>query len=253
MIPPQVSRGSEHMQRNSLQSEITSLSRTSSEAFKNYKSIVIEQSKGKTVLEIGAGRQPLFSPDELAEYKIDYVGNDISQIELDAMSLAVPKYVFDAGKSVPADCLGRFDFIFSKMVQEHIDGTPQYYQNLSRMLKHDGIALNFHPVLYSAPFVINRLMPERLSDPLLYALRSDRTRTRNPKFPALYDHCVISRKVRESLRAQGFSEVVQIPFYGHGYYKKLPLIRDIHRKVTDFIRRKDVTFMASFSYTLAIK
>ncbi len=241
------------MKRHSLHSKIASLDNTSSEAFKNYKSIVIEQSKGKTVLEIGAGRQPLFSPEELVQYEINYVGNDISQVELDAMPLAVPKYVFDASKDVPADCLDRFDFIFSKMVQEHIEGTPRYYQNLAKMLKHGGVALNFHPVLYAFPFVINRLMPERLSDPLLYALRTDRTRMRNPKFPALYDHCVISRKVRDNLKGQDFSEVVQIPFYGHGYYKSLPMIRNIHRRITDFIRSKGVTVMASFCYTLAIK
>ncbi|WP_181705629.1 methyltransferase domain-containing protein [Chthonobacter rhizosphaerae] len=241
------------MDENSQFGAFLDLERTSQAAFGEYKRIVLEKSARKTVLEVGAGRQPLFKPDELRQYDIDYVANDISQVELDAMPVEVPKYAFDASADVPDECVGRFDFIFSKMVQEHIRNTPRYYRNLSRMLKPGGLALNFHPVLYAVPFIINRLMPETLSDPLLYMMRKDRTRERNPKFPALYDHCVISEKVRANLKAQGFREVLQVPFYGHGYYKMFPGIRTVHAKVTSALRRRDFTPLASFSYTVAIK
>jgi SAM-dependent methyltransferase len=236
---------------SSIASAITD--RSSEFAFSNYKKLVLEYSSGKTVMEVGAGRQPVFTPEELQVHQIDYVANDISSVELDAMPIPVPKFAFDVSKSVPTDCIDRFDFIFSKMVQEHIDGTPRYYRNLSQMLKPGGMALNFHPVLYALPFIINRLLPESLSDPLLYLTRKDRTRTKNPKFPALYDHCVVSQKVRSSLMAQGFSDVIQVPFFGHGYYRVFPGLRQVHRRLSRSLQAMNANKLATFCYTIAIK
>jgi SAM-dependent methyltransferase len=226
--------------------------RHSSAAFAAYKPIILQLSRGKSVLEIGAGRNPLFSPAELAAEDITYSANDIAQSELDAMEHEVPRFAFDASRHAPQECLSRFDVIFSRMVQEHLQDTLAFYRNIALMLKPGGIALNFHPVLYALPFVVNKLMPESWSDPLLYRLRKDRTKERSPKFPAVYDHCTVSEAVRQRIRDAGFAHVRQIAFYGHGYYKSLPLIRDAHRRFTDYAMSRDLTALASFSYTLCM-
>jgi SAM-dependent methyltransferase len=227
--------------------------RHSSAAFAAYKPIILQLSRGKSVLEIGAGRNPLFSPAELAAENIAYSANDIAQSELNAMLHEVPRFAFDASQHVPGECLSRFDVIFSKMVQEHVQDTLGFYRNIALMLKPGGIALNFHPVLYALPFVVNKLMPESWSDPLLYRLRKDRNKERSPKFPAVYDHCTVSETVRQRIRDCGFAHVRQIAFYGHGYYKSLPLVRDAHRRFTDYAMGRDLTTLASFSYTLCMK
>lgn len=227
--------------------------RDSKSAFALYKPLLLGLSEGKSVLEIGAGRAPLFSKAEISEHNIDYNANDISETELLAMLEPLPYFAFDASKSIPESLEGKFDLIFSKMVQEHVSGTVEFYKNIARMLKPGGIVLNFHPVLYAFPFIVNRLLPEGLSDPLLYAIRKDRTRDRSPKFPALYDQCVISRAVRERLSSQGFSEIHQLPFYGHGYYRAFPIVRDVHDKFTRYAQKNDLTALATFSYTVGVK
>lgn len=227
--------------------------RTPAAAFSAYKPILLELAEFHTVMEIGAGRHALFSRDEIAAKSIDYVANDINPGELSALPNGITSLVFDASGEFPLECEGKFDLIFSRMVQEHISGTRRFYSNMARMLRPGGVALQFHSVLYALPFVINRLIPETLSDPLLYWLQPNRTHEKNPKFPALYDHCRVSAGVRERLRQQGFREVYQIPFYGHGYYKKFPVVREIHGAATDLIRNLDLTGLASFCYTVAQK
>ena len=227
--------------------------RHSSVVFNNFRKIVRELSTNKRVLEIGAGRNPIFSSTEMADCGIDYVANDISVDELLAMQVQVPKVAFDASQTVPPDLVGSFDFVFSNMVQEHVKDTRAFYRNIAKMLRPGGAALHFHPVLYSFPFLINRFVPEAVTEPLLYTLRKDRTRIRAPKFPARYDHCVISDRAATRLAAQGYSQVTQIPFYGHGYYRFLPPLHSAQRAFAKFASGKGLTLLATFSLTVAEK
>lgn len=222
-------------------------------AFDSYKPIIRQMARGRSVLEIGAGRYPLFSRDELETENITYSANDVDQGELDAMVYDVDRHVFDVCKEVPTQCVGKFDVIFSKMVQEHLRDTLSFYRNISMMLKPGGIALNFHPVLYAFPFIINKHMPETLSSRLLQFFRKHRNKHQSPKFPAFYDCCVISETVRQKIRATGFSDVQQFAFYGHPYYDSLPIVRSVHRRFTDYTIRKDLSVLATFSYTVCTK
>jgi len=228
-------------------------SRDSAAAFACFRPIISALSSNRSVLEIGAGRRPLFSQSQLVENRIDYTANDIDPNQLAAMPERLPAMAFDASKAVPQQLEGRFDLIFSKMVQEHVSGTLEFYKNIAYMLRPGGVALHFHPVLYAFPFVANLLMPEWLSEPILYRLRRDRVPDCNPKFPARYDHCKINDRVRARLSAQGYSQIHQIPFYGHGYYRPIPGIGAIHQRVTDFLKKRNFTPLATFSYTIGTK
>lgn len=218
-----------------------------------YKPIVFELSRRKSVLEIGAGRNPLFSQVEIAAGDIDYTANDLDAGELAAMPEDLNSRAFNASGMVPDDCVSRYDFIFSRMVQEHLPDTLSYYQNLARMLRPGGIALNLHPVFFSLPFLINRHLPESITEPILYLTRRDRSSSISPKFPAVYDRCLVSERVRESIKRQGFGYVWQRPFYGHGYYKFAKPIHILQRAYAKFLWQRKLTPFATFCYTVAIK
>lgn len=217
---------------------------------------LIRATEAKRVMEIGGGRSPSFGRDEVEALGIDYVSNDISARELDKAPAWAGRAHFDIQSSDPAMILpfaGRIDLAFSKMVMEHVASYRRAYANIFGLLKEGGIAISFHPVLYALPFVLNRLAPEAASQRLLRAVFPNRTDEGVPKFPAYYSGCVISERVRTTLREIGFSGVWQIPFYGHRYYKRIPGLRAAHGRFTDYVKKRGMTRFASFAFTVVRK
>lgn len=209
-----------------------------------------------SVIEIGGGRFPSLTLPEVEELGVTYSSNDISERELSLAPDWVRKAHFDVQTADPdaiAPHRGRYDFAFSKMVMEHVPNYRRAYRNIHEILREGGISIAFHPVLFSAPFVLNRLMPEAASARLLKALFPNRTDSGIPKFPAVYSGCRISGGVRRSLREIGFRNVWQIPFYGHNYYAKFPGIRQVHAQATRAFAALQVTPLATFAYTIVQK
>ncbi len=217
---------------------------------------IIADINAAKVIEIGGGRAPSFTRDEIEEMGICYTSNDISQRELSLAPDWVSRAQFDVQSRNPSDIvpfLERYDLAFSKMVMEHVGDYQQAYLNLYSILRPGGIAIAFHPVLFSLPFVINRLIPEAVSERLLQAFFPNRTDNGTPKFPALYSGCRISNSVRDRIRAIGFSGVWQVPFYWHNYYAKIPIIRSMHEVFTEIVKNMGLTFFASFAFTIVRK
>lgn len=228
-------------------------------AWKNFLPTVdalIRASEAKRVMEIGGGRSPSFTHEQVSALGIDYVSNDISERELARAPAWAERAHFDIQSPDPEAIrpfAGGIDVAFSKMVMEHVPSYRRAYANIFGLLREGGIAISFHPVLYAVPFVINRLMPEAASQRLLRAVFPNRNDEGVPKFPAYYSGCVISGRVREALREIGFSGVWQIPFYGHRYYRKIPGLRTAHARFTALARRRDMTRFAAFAFTLVRK
>ena len=158
-----------------LQSFIDELTekRSSDWAWEHYKETILKLAsltQARVVLEIGGGRWPLFSAEEIGQAGISYVVNDISESELALAPTYVEKVCFDIAKPIGDEhqhLLGTVDLMFSQMVFEHVSDALLAYQNVHALLAPGGLCLNFHPVLYSAPFVVNWLLPEELSSKLL--------------------------------------------------------------------------------------
>jgi len=225
-------------------------------AWQNYTSTVlslIEQNEARSVIEIGGGRFPLLSEEDVERLGISYTSNDISARELARAPGWANKAQFDV-QSPDRDGItpfaDSFDFAFSKMVMEHVASYERAYANLFTILRPGGIAIAFHPTLYAMPFVVNKLIPETASSKMLRMAFPNRHDDGIPKFAAFYDGCVISDSVRQTIKRIGFRDIWQIPFYGHGYYNKIPLVRNAHRALTRYAMRHDVTQMATFSYTI---
>jgi SAM-dependent methyltransferase len=233
--------------------------RSSEWAWTHYKDTIqslIALRSARNVVEIGGGRWPLLDKAEIASAAIRYIVNDIAEGELERAPDYVEKACFDIGQQAPLGCPefhGRIDLTFSKMVFEHIHDTYQAYRNIYTLLAPGGICLNFHPVLYSPPFLINYLFPETISSKLLRAVFPERNPDDAPKFPAYYDHCLISERERSALLAIGYQKAWQIPFWYHWYFRKIPGVYHLDHLISKTADRKDWTTLASYCYTLVMK
>jgi SAM-dependent methyltransferase len=244
-----------------LQSTVEELrqNRSSEWAWENYKDTIWKLAfnmRAQHVLEIGGGRWPLFSTEEITRTGIRYVVNDISDSELALAPSQFDKACFDISRPIGEDhkyLIGTVDLIFSQMVFEHVPDAMQAYRSIYALLAPGGVCLNFHPVLYSIPFVINWLAPEMVSSQLLRVFHPNRRPDEVPKHPARYDLCVISESTRNRLSGIGYRRVWQVPFWHHGYFIKIPVINQLDHAAAAFADRHNWTRFASFSYTLLAK
>lgn len=208
-------------------------------------------------LEIGGGRDTLFSPAEAAAHGFDVTINDISAKEL---ALAPPSFgkmlcdvaAEDTMETIPPES---YDFVYSRMVMEHVRDARQLWQNQYDMLAPGGIGLAFFPTLYAPAFAINRAIPETVSSAILQRLFPDRQADGdNPKFPAFYDHCYGSeRHLAPMLEEIGFRNVLVLPFYGYSYFWKIPVLKQVDAAFTRFVRQRDWRTFTSFAYVIAEK
>lgn len=204
-----------------------------------------------SVLEIGGGRSPLFDREESARSFSDYTVNDISQDELDRAPDYVHKICFDISGDAPDG--QTYDLVFSKTVFEHIEDASQAYKNVHKLLKPGGIALNLIPTLMCPPFVLNRLLPETLSRRILAFFFPARNDEEIPKFRAYYKWCYSTTRCEKRIGDVGFSEVRTVPFYGHAYFKGIPIVRQADNALSRFAKTKDIRLFSSYAYIVAQK
>lgn len=233
--------------------------RFSSWAWQNFEHTVkrlVEAVGASSVMEIGAGRRPTFDQRTIEEWEVNYIANDISARELGKAPSYVKKACFDIGGAdqIPMQPFqGEVDVIFSKMVFEHIRDTNRAYSNIANLLRPGGVCINFHPVLFSPPFVINYALPEALTQRLLRRLHPRRHDEGEPKFPAYYNGCMISAPQNKRIQQAGFRNVWQIPFFRHEYFRRIPVVREIDSALSNLAERRNWSSLASYSFTIAMK
>jgi SAM-dependent methyltransferase len=229
-------------------------------AWDNYERLVVELSQRmglREVCEIGGGRDPMFNAEEARARGIDLVVNDIDANELALTPAGLRTTRFDvAGDLRELDgAENLYDMMISRMVFEHIDGVPQAWRNIRRLLRPGGIGLAFFPTLYAWPFLVNYVIPEKASRALVHALFPNRADDGDdPKFPALYDHCITSeRRIRRMLAPAGFSDVHIMPFWGHGYLDRVPVAREIDGWINRMAAKLDVRLLTTYAFVLVRK
>jgi SAM-dependent methyltransferase len=229
-------------------------------AFDHYKPVIMRLAQAygfEHHLEIGAGRDPLFTPQELATLGFDVTLNDISAHELALASDVFAKVECDITAPNAPELLGRgrYDFAYCRMVMEHVADVEKMWANLFEALKPGGIGFSFFPTLYAPPYVLNTMIPEDLSRKMLEAIFPDRRPDGdNPKFPAHYNWCFSSEeKVAPMLRRVGFADVTLMPFWGYSYFSKFPVIKQIDAMLTDVARRQSWRHLSSFAYLFVRK
>ena len=213
---------------------------------------LIENFSCPDIMELGGGRKPLFTPNKIPQIVNSYTINDISQHELDRLTPDYKRAQFDVCGNIDGH-ESQYDIIFSKMLVEHVPDGQQLHQNVHKMLKPGGIAFHFHPKLYAFPFVINKLLPEILSSRLLIFFFPER-KTALPKFPARYSWCKGSIKsTKKRLKTIGFSHTTVEAFYGHGYYKNIPLLNNIEKATSFVCHRYNISMFAPYVFVTTEK
>jgi SAM-dependent methyltransferase len=204
------------------------------------------------LLEIGGGRGPLLTPEEATAAGIELTVNDIDERELSLAPAAFNKAQFDVAGTIDPSWEGRFDLIISRMVFEHVRNAPRAWANLHNLLAPGGVAMAFHPTLYAPPFVINLLLPESLTARILRFFFPARHDGGYPKFPARYEMCFTEpSKVEPILTECGFSQVLIAPFWRHGYFRHIPLLREADAALQHLAEKNDWRALTTYAYTLA--
>lgn len=211
---------------------------------------LIERHRARAVCEIGGGRSPLFSPAELAELGLDYTLLDISAEELAAAPAGYDTLCADICSPNLADAAPRFDLMFSKMVAEHVPDGERMHRNVHQLLHPGGIAFHFFPTLFAPVFVLNRVLPERLTS---WALERGLPRDA-PKFPALYSKCFgPTQRMHRFFTGLGYEVLEYRPFYGYEYLDRVPVLRRIDAGFWAWSGRRHSTRFTSFAYLVLRK
>lgn len=210
----------------------------------------------RRVVEIGGGANPTFDLAFIEHHGIEYTLLDISQAELDKAPDGYRKVRADiCAPQLPLDTAG-YDFAFSRMLAEHVPNGERFHRNVHSLLKDGGAAFHFFPTLFAPPFIVNKLMPERLAESLLHLLQPGRDRHgKVGKFPAHYQWCrgPLKSQIRRFEKA-GFEVAEYAGFYGHEpYYRKMPPIHRAHLRLSQYLSRHPIPAATSFAHVLLIK
>ena len=212
---------------------------------------IVERYPNANILELGGGRWPSFRVKEMPSNVAIYTVNDIDPNELANAPDEYATACFDVSgdSSAFAD---NYDVVFSRFLAEHVPDGPAMHRNVFKVLKPGGTAFHLIPTMYSSPFVINKLMPERLSSRLLSLLTP--RRHISPKFPAHYSACYgDTRKMRRLFKDIGYSKVEIRNFFGHFYYEKIPVVREAEDFLSSLAAQNDWSWYASYAYITARK
>lgn len=203
------------------------------------------------VLELGGGRRPSFELQDMPSNLRSYTVNDISEHELSQLPQGYDKACFDVSGDASA-FQGRYDVVFSRFLAEHVPDGPAMHRNVHQVLKPGGVAFHLIPTLFATPFVINKLLPERLAAKALDVFSP--RRAISPKFPAYYSACRGNTPgMRKMFDDIGYSRVEITNFYGHFYYENIPVLREAQDWFAKLAEDNEWPWASAYAYIKAYK
>lgn len=209
------------------------------------------------LLEIGGGRDPLFTADMARDYGLELTVNDIdaAELALTPQGLKTARFDIAGDLSEPDVARSGYDLMFSRMVFEHVHDVEKAWTNIHALLAPGGVALAFFPTLWAPVFALNHILPEKASRAILHALfPARRDGGGDPKFPAFYDWCRgAERHLKPMLGRAGFSDVHVQPFWGHGYLDRVPGARQIDHAFNAVAARVGWSFVTTYAYVVVRK
>jgi SAM-dependent methyltransferase len=212
---------------------------------------IVSQYPNADILELGGGRWPSFPLAEMPNNLRSYTVNDISDAELALVPEGYDKACFDVAGDASA-FENHYDVVFSRFLAEHVRDGKAMHRNVNKVLKPGGVAFHLIPTLYALPFVINKLLPERVGQKVLDTFSP--RREISPKFPAHYSHCHGNTwAMRRMFEELGYNRVEIRNFYGHFYYENIPGLRDLEKWFSALASRKQWSSVCSYAYIFAYK
>lgn len=211
----------------------------------------------KKICEIGAGATPSLSLDFVREHKLEYTLLDISAEELKKAPDGYRKIVGDIIHPHNLLEANQYDLIFSRMLAEHVKNGKVFHQNVFQLLAPHGIAFHFFPTLCAAPFMVNKFLSEKVSTKVLNLLNKRKKfepGTQLAKFPAYYSYCYGPTKQQMSALTEiGYSIEQYIGFFGHGYYDRIPVLKQLNKATTKLLMAYPSPWLTSYAYVLLYK
>ncbi|MCW8803386.1 MAG: hypothetical protein OQK57_03225, partial [Ignavibacteriaceae bacterium] len=155
----------------------------------------------------------------------------------------------DAAKNIN----NKYDFIFSRMVGEHIENGLAFHKNIFHLLNYNGKSFHCFSTLFSLPFIVNRILPDSLSNILLKKVAS-RDSYQHGKFKAYYSWCRgPSKNMIKRLEGIGFEIVEYVGYFGHNYYNKIALLRFLENIKSRLLLNKPVPNLTSYAHLILRK
>lgn len=203
------------------------------------------------IIELGAGRRASFTLEEMPNSVRSYTVNDINESELSLLPEGYDKACFNVCGDAK-NFADAYDVVFSRFLAEHVPDGEAMHRNVFQVLRPGGTAFHLIPTLYAVPFLINKYLPETLTEKVL-KLFSPR-RSINPKFPAPYSACYSNpNQMTGMLMDIGYREVDFRNFYGHFYYERIPILKQVHEKFSEIAANRDWHLFGTYAYIKACK
>jgi 2-polyprenyl-3-methyl-5-hydroxy-6-metoxy-1,4-benzoquinol methylase len=210
---------------------------------------------GGKVCELGGGANPAIDLDFLGSNGLDCLVVDVSGPELEK---APPGYATLVGNISSQEFEtpehdGNYDFVFSRVVAEHVRDARQFHLNVRRLLRPGGIAMHFFPTLWWPPYVLNRVLPEPLAERILLRVQPWRQSTgTSGKFPAYYHWCYgPTRSQIKRLTTAGFNVEHCVAYFGEPSHAPGKVLKALNDAWTDvMLRRPSYLFTSYAGYTL---
>ena len=229
-------------------------------AWDNYEATILDlarQFRLARICEIGGGRDPLFSADAAARHGLDLTVNDIDAGELALTPKGLKTARFDIAGDLSEPDVARcgYDLMVSRMVFEHVHDVERAWSNIHALLAPGGVALAFFPTLWAPVFALNHMLPEGASRAIVHALfPGRRDGGGDPKFPAFYDWCRGSRgRLAPMLNRAGFSDVHIQRFWGHGYFERMPGLKQADHAFNALAAKIGWDFVTTYAYVVVRK
>lgn len=212
---------------------------------------IVDRYANADLLELGAGRRPSFAFSDLPGNIETYTVNDVCEDELALLPQGYAKACFDVSGDASAFA-DTYDVVFSRFLAEHVPDGEAMHRNVYDVLREGGTAFHLIPTLYALPFVVNKYLPAGVTERML-KLFSPR-RAISPKFPAPYSACYSDPgRMTAMLRAIGYRHVEIRTFYGHFYYEKIPVLKELHEKFSQIAAERNWHVFGTYAYIKAGK
>ena len=221
------------------------------ELWHGYEDFVLElarQNGVKDVGELGGGANPFVADAGKWDFANHRVVIDISPDQLARAQGDVETRVADLCQPIP-DGHNAYDLVFSKMLCEHLPDPRMFHTNCFNLLRPGGLSVHFFPTLYTFPFVINRLIPEKAAITVIRLLQPGRLELGNlDKFPAYYRWCFgPTRRAARRYESLGFQVEQWNATFGHYYYYIIPPLNALEWAKARFLLRHPIASLTSFA------
>ena len=202
---------------------------------------------GLRVCDIGGGAKPVVNVRRVERQALDYVVLDIDEKEL---ALAPAEYEKLAGDILEKDTVerllaqgGQLDLVISRWAAEHMRDGRAFHEHVFSLLRPGGLAVHLFPTLYAVPFTVNRVLPDGLSDRMLFGMTE-----RTVKFPAHYSWCRGPTSAQLArLRGAGYEVDRYVGFFGHAFYQRLAPLEALHRRAVARLLRHPRPALTAFA------